>query len=619
MDIAGDGSLFTAKPEPLSDLLGGIDKHKIALPNFQRPWIWEPEMVRDLIVSVAYRYPAGSLLSMPVLTESFALRQFEGSGEHLKAKPNLMILDGQQRLTSLYQALFSEKGVKFNKRTYYFYLDVAMLMSDPDGSIDVGDPFFEQALFYIMEDKKGRKIRYQGLTPLYDITNLEGELAAGTLPLRYTFDTNSNLADWKKAYLVNLSNKDMDVYLELDKLWDTLVRPWLDRIRTYPFPMVELRPDLPLGAICHIFEKVNSTGVPLDVFDLCTAILWAQGFELNEEWKRTSHKLAEKVAMQPLHGTYFLQSLSILDTYDRKKRDPESRIAVACRKQDLMDMDAETVQKWWDTLVAGYKAAGVFMTDEGIIAQQILPYVTLIVPLSAILSYLQWSKGTSDMNSAWPKIANWYWCSVFSQRYSSMTETNSAKDFEEVIKWVEGGEPPDVVKSFNFRSDSLQEIQSIRNAIYRGILCLLAKQGARDFGGGGKLTTALYYDLRMDHHHIFPTKYLKEANINDERANTIVNKTLIGASVNRSISGVAPSEYVNKWRDKLGANLFDEILQTHGIDPELLSSDSWSKYVANRRENLRQLIINVCGGNVQSFTDEYDPSLEEQDEENVNP
>ncbi len=97
MHLPSEGKLFRADSEPLADLLAGIKKHEIALPNFQRPWVWEPPMVYDLLVSVAYRYPAGSLLTMPVQTASFALRAFEGSGDNLKKEDvNMMILDGQQ-------------------------------------------------------------------------------------------------------------------------------------------------------------------------------------------------------------------------------------------------------------------------------------------------------------------------------------------------------------------------------------------------------------------------------------------------------------------------------------------------------------------------------------------
>ena len=71
--------LFTAKPSQLSQLLNGINQGVTVLPNFQRPWVWEPERVRELIISVAYKFPAGSLLTMPIASETFNMRRFEGS------------------------------------------------------------------------------------------------------------------------------------------------------------------------------------------------------------------------------------------------------------------------------------------------------------------------------------------------------------------------------------------------------------------------------------------------------------------------------------------------------------------------------------------------------------
>lgn len=332
MHLPSEGNLFTAKPEPLSDLLSGIHRHKIALPDFQRPWVWEPQMIRDLLISVAYRYPAGSLLTMPVTTASFALRAFEGSGESLSERPNLMVLDGQQRLTSLYQTLYRRDGVRIKNRIFHFYLDVSVLLSDPD-DINVGDPYFDEALFFVQE-RQNNRVRYDRLTPLYDITTRNQELAHSALPISCLFDADGELAEWRQEYLLLQADNDMAKYLELDKRWNRLVKPWLDRIRNYPFPVVELRPDMPLGAICHIFEKVNSTGVPLDVFDLCTAILWAQGFKLNQEWEQTRAQLQPLMRMQPLSGTYFLQGLALLDALERKATDP--KVAVSCRKQDLM-------------------------------------------------------------------------------------------------------------------------------------------------------------------------------------------------------------------------------------------------------------------------------------------
>lgn len=611
-----EDNLFTAKPVQLSSLLNGIEQHEVALPNFQRPWVWNPAMVRDLIVSVAYRYPAGSLLTMPIKNKTFGLRPFEGAGETLKNNPNLMILDGQQRLTSLYQALFRKDGVHYRDRVYYFYLDINTLMQDPDG-LEIGDPFFEKALFFVAEEKDKRRIRYQDLRPMYEITTREHELQAGAMPLSMVFDTSDLLANWRDDYLLKKSDDSLTKFKQLLKEWDNLVKPWLDRIRLYPFPVVDLNPDLPLGAICHIFEKVNSTGVPLDVFDLCNAILWAQGFFLNEKWHQTKERFKAKniLPMQSPSGTYFLMSLALVDALDRKIKNPGENISINCRKQDLMDLRKDVVEKWWDALEDGYAEASKFMINQGVFAERILPYSTLIIPLAAIFAYLRKTQSNVALQAAWPKVERWYWCAIFSQRYSSQVEYASAQDFEQVVHWVNGGEAPGIVKTFNFRSDSLQEITSIRNVIYKGILCLICRGHAKDFGGSGELSIDLIYETRQDHHHIFPTAAASRLGIKDPRVNTVVNKTLIGASVNRSIGGRSPSQYIPLLQSKIPLADMGAILDSHEINRELLESDRWNEYINDRRERLRKLIEGVCGGNVQPFSDQNLEIEKEEDEE----
>jgi hypothetical protein len=161
-----------------------------------------------------------------------------------------------------------------------------------------------------------------------------------------------------------------------------------------------------------------------------------------------------------------------------------------------------------------------------------------------------------------------------------------------------------VVKAFAFRADVLQEVRSIRNAVYKGVLCLLARDGALDFGGGGKLSTALFFDTRQDHHHIFPLAALADLGVTDPRAHSIINRTLISAAANRSIGGKRPSRYVRDFRLRLKDGVgFDAILRSHQIDPELLSADSWHDFLRDRRERLRKLVETACGGLVQAFSD----------------
>jgi hypothetical protein len=290
--------------------------------------------------------------------------------------------------------------------------------------------------------------------------------------------------------------------------------------------------------------------------------------------------------MQSFNGTAFLQGIALLDSLDRKRANPKARLAVACRKRDLMELDKTTIEKWWNILLDGYKESSIFMMNQGILSERILPYSTMIIPLSAIFADIKNRKGEINAKAAWTKIRQWYWCSVFGQRYSGPVETYSALDFEQVVDWVNGGLEPEAIRTFIFRSDALQEISSIRSAVYKGVLCLLAQNGAKDFSGAGTLNINLFHDTHQDHHHIFPTEALRQLGIDDPRANTIVNKTLISATSNRSISGRKPSDYVQIWRNKLTEDIFDDILDSHAIDPNLLSQDKWSEFIVDHRERM---------------------------------
>lgn len=614
MSVPISADIFQAKSESLATLLPEIDQHKAALPNFQREWVWETQMVTGLIVSVANRYPAGSLLTMPNARDTFALRPFTGSGEDLKTTPTLMILDGQQRLTSLYQSLYSKQGVKDKTgKVFFIYLNVKELMTfDSDTAQD--EQTFERCVFAVQENIDGQKLYYRGLRDYDDLSTREQEIAHGYLPL-YTVFNHSDLDSWRDQYIHANSDKDFDRLVELRKEWDEEVAPWIQRMRDYRFPVIELNKDMELHAICHIFEKVNSTGVPLTVFELCTAILWAQGLHLNDRWDETKAMLKDKhiLRMQgDLDGTTFLQVISLLSTLERKLESPDSRIAISMRRENLLRLTADTVNKHWNSAIQAYQDASRFMLQQGIIAQRILPYTTMLAPLATMLAHLRMKHGPVEFGGAWPKIELWYWCSVFGNRYSGTSESAAAVDVEQVVKWVDGGPEPDAVRQFSFSADRLLDISTIRNVVYKGVLCLLAKNGAKDFSGEGPLSTQLFYDMSQDHHHIFPRAAMDRLEIDSNRMDSIVNKTLIGSATNRSIGGRLPSAYLATLRERHGAERMNEILRSHLIDPATLEADDWDQFLLTRRESIKTLIATTCGGGVIDFSDGMVPSLPAQ-------
>lgn len=614
MSVPHSADIFQAKSESLATLLPEIDQHKAALPNFQREWVWETQMVSDLIVSVANRYPAGSLLTMPNSHTTFALRPFSGSGTDLKTNPTLMILDGQQRLTSLYQALYSKDGVRDKSgKTYYIYLNVKELMTY-DSVTAQNEYTFERCILAIQQNANGQRLYYRGLRDFDDVSTEQQELELGYLPLYTVFDPSA-LDAWRDKYIRTHDERDYDKALDLRREWDEEVAPWINRIRDYRFPVIELNKDMELSAICHIFEKVNSTGVPLTVFELCTAILWAQGLHLNDKWDETKRSLQERhiLRMQgDLDGTTFLQTISLLSSLNRKLESPDSRIAVSMRREALLKLTAETVNEWWDTVHLAYQDASRFLLQQGIIAQRILPYSTMLAPLAAILAQLRTTYGSVEFGGTWPKVERWYWCSVFGNRYSGTAESAAQADVEQVVRWVAGGPEPDVVRTFSFSADRLLEISTIRNVVYKGVLCLLAKNGAKDFSGEGPLSTQLFYDMYQDHHHIFPRSAFDKLGIDSNHKDSIINKTLIGSATNRSIGGRLPSVYLEKLRERHGSNRMDEILRSHLIDPSTLENDQWEEFALSRREAIKTLIHATCGGGIVDFSDGLQPSLPAQ-------
>lgn len=128
-------------PRELKDLLRQIHKGEAVLPDFQRDFVWDPYMTMELIISIAENYPAGSLLRIRNTQSLFAYREFAGAPPLNGQKPTYLVLDGQQRLTSLYQAFY---GSGENK----FFLELKGLMGGKD---------FEDCIFYLRANDKKTK------------------------------------------------------------------------------------------------------------------------------------------------------------------------------------------------------------------------------------------------------------------------------------------------------------------------------------------------------------------------------------------------------------------------------------------------------------------------------
>jgi hypothetical protein len=554
-------SLFEdTNPHTLKDLLAEIHNRTMALPDFQRDFVWEPGATQDLIVSIANNYPAGSLLRVRDAKRAFAAREFEGAPVLDGAKHTFLVLDGQQRLTSLYQAFY---GVGEHR----YYLDLNKLIDGED---------FEEALFHMRATTKWVMVRedfdLQAKELLLPLSVLKG--GAGGFVQWLLRVTNPMPAEQRTAMLDALT---------------TINDRWITTIDDYRFPVVTLSDKTEPDALCTIFETLNRTGVKLSPFELLTARFWPDNINLRALWDkaRKQHPIIEDFEVDPY---YLLQAIALA-----------SRKAPSCKRGEVLNLKAADIEGWWDKVVRGLAAGLEMLRDDcKVVLPKWLPYQTMLAPLAAVLARSGMPK-TPTAGAQREKLKRWFWCAVFGQAYESAPNSQSAKDVTELSTWLADGPEPDSVASLRFDPRTLRDVTPRQRSIYRGTICLIlgTGTGARDFHTQAFITGKLMNEQGIDDHHVFPDDFLqKQKGIKAARdRDCVLNRTLIDRTTNQIISNRAPSDYLSDIRATPGFP-FDAVLASHclptGAGSPLLSDD-YEAFLAWRQDRLWQEIQRVTG------------------------
>ncbi len=590
--------IFKTNPEKLSGLLLAIDDGKLALPYFQRDWVWAPENIQELLISVVQAFPAGSLLMLGHTEKMFHVKYFSGTNISDNTTPQRLVLDGQQRLTSLYQTLQSKEGIKKenSKERHFFYLSMQRLIDSSP---------IEDAIFYV----DNSRVYKEGRQVVYDLSMRDAEFEYLCLPFNCII--YDEYRKWRKElerYYRRQKKYEDNQFYRLDDQIEEIHAFYIQSIQNYEFPVIELHEETPLRAVCHIFEKVNTTGVELTVFELLTATLWAQGIDLPKMWRETKEALNDLPNMEgiDIDRVTFLQTISLLATFHKKRVSDSQRIGVSCKRDDLLELSKKEINKFWPLALEGYRKSAKILYENGIYSDRLLPYKTMLAPLAAICAQVTVDYGDIKLDTVYNKIKVWFWRSVFSWRYSSGIETKAGKDFEQVIGWINSSDEPDVVRQFEFNPDVLYELTTIRNAVYSGMLCLILRQRPLDFRSGFGISTQLFHDEKVDHHHIFPSKYLQRSRrIESRRINCALNKTLIDASTNRSIGAKSPAIYIAELAKELPPGSMSKVLSSHLLDESLMQEapitletaqdavklvSIYEKFLAKRLEEVSNLI-----------------------------
>lgn len=580
-------STFDITKEALPDLLLRIAQGKVQIPDLQRSFCWSDELVIELLASISLGWPIGSIMLLEQGNAEWSFRPRSVEGVHLDQSihPTHLILDGQQRTTTLYMTLFSNRPVRIkSKRTpklldRWYYIDIAKALNPALDRVS--------AIASLNQNRIKTGFGVGGI--LVDCSTPEKEYEFSIFPISRVFQ----YAQWRQNY---------SKYWNYDptklELIDRFEREVIKRFEHYQVPVIQLKAELPKPAVCRVFEKTNTQGTELNFFDLATACFASDDFSLRHDWIAKEQQFKKQSVLQSVRDTDYLACVTLVATYFRRQQalvsetPPKKLPGVACGRDEVLSLTLKEYQAYSEKAASGYELAARFLHGQKILGAEDLPYQIQLVALAAILTVV--GHPHEQMRS---KLEQWFWCGACCELYTSWHETRAARDMQEVPDWLlNGGTLPTTIRDANFSETRLLTLHQRRGAVYKSISALLRQHGAIDFATGEALFDVKFFNDPIESHHIFPVAYCKRQGITSAQYNCLVNRTPLSQLSNQKIGGHAPSQYLKTLVDQgIARSRLDTILRSHLIEPDTLWSDDFEAFLSARTEALLALVNQAMG------------------------
>ncbi len=520
--------------------------------------------------------------------------------------PENLILDGQQRLTSIYTVMYNNAPVTINKRNdkkekCYYYIDIEKVSADSAERIDT--------IIAVPENKKIKKSRKNAEL---DLSTPQQEFAKKFFPLSIIMNQEKRNA-WEDGYTDFY--KDDQISKDIFNKFKTKI---IDCLSQYQIPVIELEKNTELPAICEIFRNVNSNNMKLDDFDLITAIFAKAEpkFDLRKDWNEREKKFFSKGILNDFRRLDFLRACKLLAEYNKGVENKEYN----SKKGEVINLNFSDYKNYADILSEGFEEARKLLKEEGIISRNWLPYTSQLIPLAVICAILKENNSINNSDVVRQKIKRWYWCGVFEEIYgNAANHSKFLNDVKSVINWVNNDELPAVVSNFEFDAKRLQEVKS--GALCKAFMLLIIKNGCKDFCSGKTIKDLIQEENQdkgaaVEIHHIFPKDYCQKK-YSESLWDSVINKTPISKKTNDIMGNRRPSDYL----EKISVNDFDEVsskskkkklrkitaenfvapadleeyLNSHFISAENLYNDDFENFIANRTKKLLSAVAQVSG------------------------
>lgn len=579
---------FDSTKRNLYEILKDVNSGKIQLPDFQRGWVWDDDRIKGIIASVAKSFPIGAVMLLETGNENirFKTKPVEGVVGLNGTKPEMLILDGQQRITSLYQAIITNRVVNTrNSKGYeikrWYYIDMVKAL---DTNSDL-----EEAIFSINENKIiteniGRDI-------ILDLSTEENEFKN----LMYPVSMVNNYDEWRTKFI-----EYWDYDRDKIKFWNEFEKKIIKGFNGYNLPVIVMKKENTKEAVCQVFEKVNTGGVSLTVFELLTASFASDEFDLKANWEDIKNKFKPYKILNNTSNTDIIQAITLYSTFNKRLAAITSGLtenipSVSAKRKEMLNLTLSEYLKYRDEIVEGFIKSSKILVENHIFNSRDLPYSTQLVPMAAILAKLG---DKIDNVGNKNKLMRWFWCGVFGELYGSANETRYALDMIQVTDWIENNaEEPKTIYDANFSPSRLNTLRTRNSAAYKGVYALMMDENTKDWLSATKIDFITYFSESIDIHHIFPVAWCEKNNIPRNDYDCIINKTPLSGRTNRIVSGDAPSKYLERLKKRAGVSdsEFNDILRSHVVSPDYMYKDDFYGFFNNRKEQILQRIEKAIG------------------------
>ncbi|HAN51712.1 GmrSD restriction endonuclease domain-containing protein [Stutzerimonas stutzeri] len=552
----------------VEELVAMIERGELRLPEMQRQYVWRSTRVRDLLDSLYRGYPSGAILLWET-DEAVPLQDFAVSQSTNPYQSTRLLLDGQQRLTSLSAVIRGEPvSVRGRRRPIdlLFNLEhpdqLAVVTEVEENGDDEDDADDDSELIGDETDSTEDELlkRFNKMT--FVVATRKLEQLPHWVKVSEVFKTDNDAPFLKRAGISGFDDPRYEKYSQ------RLAR--LRGIRKYVYRMDVLERTLSYDEVTEIFVRVNSLGAKLRSSDLALAQItakWRHSLQTFQDFQKACAKTGFDLDLG-LH----LKNLMAFAT-------GQSRFQI------VGSLNVEKLQKAWKEACEGMEFALNFARSNlGIDSPALLSSPFLLVVLAYFGHRRDYALSTEEAQ----QLRYWALAANAKGRFSrGSSETILDQDLATIRN---GGGVNELIDRLRLQFGRLDitpeelEGRNQRSALFKTMFLAFRAAGAKDWRS--HLAIALDHSgsqHRLQFHHIFP-KALLRGSYTPREADDIANLAFIGGKTNRAISDKAPVTYLLPLVAQHGAAPF--AAQCIPVEEELLALDHYKAFLQERRKRI---------------------------------